>query len=87
MVKHLIEIRGMRAREKWNRPEDAKSNQEEFQLLAGFCMALRRFQCFSGQTSETLDLALQQYQRLWSIKVHTDEGAFTITELARQLLI
>jgi DNA-binding MarR family transcriptional regulator len=59
----------------------------EYQKLAAFRYALRRFLSFSEAAAAEVGLAAQQYQALLAIKGRVGEDNVTINELAHQLLI
>lgn len=58
----------------------------EYQQLAAFRHALRRFLRFSEAAAEQMGLSAQHYQAMLAICA-TPEGRLTINELAQQLLI
>ncbi|HEX7383120.1 MAG TPA: MarR family transcriptional regulator [Burkholderiaceae bacterium] len=59
----------------------------EIKTLAGFRLALREFQFFSEQTAEARGLTTQQYQALLAIKGEGEGVPFTVSLLAKRLLI
>lgn len=60
--------------------------RDEYETLAAFRYALRRFLTFSEAAAADVGLASQQYQALLAIK-GSGRDSMTIRELARQLLI
>ena len=61
-------------------------SKAEYETLAAFRYALRRFLTFSEAAAADVGLASQQYQALLAIK-GSGRDSMTIRELARQLLI
>ena len=59
----------------------------EYQKLAEFRYALRRFLSFSESAAAEVGLAAQQYQALLAIKGRGGDDSVTINELAHLLLI
>jgi DNA-binding MarR family transcriptional regulator len=59
----------------------------DYQTLAAFRVALRRFFDFSASAAAEAGVAPQQYQALLAIKGHAGEGAPSISDLAAQLLV
>lgn len=59
----------------------------EYQKLAEFRYALRRFLSFSESAAAEVGLAAQQYQALLAIKGRGGDDTVTINELAHLLLI
>lgn len=59
----------------------------EYQKLAAFRYALRRFLSFSEMAAAEVGLAAQQYQALLAIKGRQGHDSVTINELAHLLLI
>jgi DNA-binding MarR family transcriptional regulator len=59
----------------------------EYQVLAAFRYALRRFLSFSESAAAEVGLAAQQYQALLAIKGRPGNENVTINELANSLLI
>jgi DNA-binding MarR family transcriptional regulator len=59
----------------------------DYARLAAFRHALRRFLGFSEMAAAKVGLSGQQYQAMLALRGWTEEGAFTIADLARQLLI
>jgi DNA-binding MarR family transcriptional regulator len=59
----------------------------EYQKLAEFRYALRRFLSFSESAAAGVGLAAQQYQALLAIKGRGGDDSVTINELAHLLLI
>lgn len=62
-------------------------DKSEYEILAAFRCALRRFLSFSESAAAGVGLAPQQYQALLAIKGYPGRDVVTINELARQLLI
>ncbi|MDR3511548.1 MAG: MarR family transcriptional regulator [Caulobacteraceae bacterium] len=60
--------------------------QDQFEGLAGFRLALRRFLAFSEVATLAAGVTSQQYQAMLVIKTHP-EGRIPIKDLADQLLI
>ena len=60
---------------------------EDYQTLAAFRAALRRFFAFSISAAAEAGVAPQQYQALLAIKGHVGEGPPSISDLAAQLLV
>lgn len=60
---------------------------QDYQTLAAFRVALRRFFAFSASAAAEAGVAPQQYQALLAIKGHVGEGAPSISDLAAQLLV
>jgi len=61
--------------------------KKDYELLAEFRYALRRFLRFSEQAARKYDLAPQQYQALLAIEGFKGRNYVTIGELAEQLQI
>jgi DNA-binding MarR family transcriptional regulator len=59
----------------------------DFQVLADFRYALRRFLHFSGTAAEDAGLTPQQYQALLAIKGFPGRDRMTVGELAERLLV
>lgn len=62
-------------------------SKTEYQLLAAFRYALRKFLRFSEEAARTLGLEPQQHQALLAIKGFPDREQVTISELAERLQI
>ena len=65
----------------------APLNDADYQAMAAFRMALRKFAAFSEAASLTVGLTAQQHQAMLAIRSHTGEEPMTISELADSLLI
>ena len=65
----------------------ARVTDAEYQALANFRYALRRFLRFSEDAAHEAGLAPQQHQALLAIKGFRDESPMTIGELAERLQI
>lgn len=61
--------------------------QAEYQVIANFRYALRRFQRFTEEAAQAVGLAPQQYQALLAIRGGSPEGRIVIGELAERLQI
>lgn len=59
----------------------------DYEALASFRLAMRRFLAFSQSAAESAGLTTRQHQALLAIKGFPGEGAMTIGELAERLLI
>ncbi len=59
----------------------------DYEMLAAFRHALRRFLSFSEEAASHVGVATQQYQALLVIKGYPARNAVAINELAQQLLI
>ena len=59
----------------------------DYQAMATFRHALRRFAAFSEAAALSAGLTPQQHQALLAIRAHAGEEPMTISELADQLLI
>src|SRR6185437_3664605 len=66
---------------------DPGLDDREFQMLAEFRFALRRYLRFSEIEAEKAGLTAQQYQALLAVRANAAIGEMTISELARQLLV
>jgi DNA-binding MarR family transcriptional regulator len=66
---------------------DGELTGAEFEALAGFRMALRRFLAFSEHAANELGMTMQWYQALLIIKTHRGDGHISVGELAEQLMI
>ena len=64
----------------------AQLEAAEYQQLAAFRHALRRFLRFSESAAEAMGLSAQHYQAMLALRASA-EGRLTINELAQQLLI
>jgi len=60
--------------------------QKQFEALAGFRVALRRFLAFSDAAAAEAGITTQQYQVLLAIKAHA-KSRITVGELADELLL
>jgi DNA-binding MarR family transcriptional regulator len=60
---------------------------EDYETLAAFRHALRRFLAFSESAARASGLTAQQHQAILTIKGHATGGPLTIGELADHLLI
>ena len=67
--------------------ESETLDPSEYQMLAAFRYALRRFLSFSESAAAEVGLAAQQYQALLAIKARRGSENVTINELASLLLI
>ena len=61
--------------------------QADYELLAQFRLALRRFSAFSAAAAQAAGLPPQQHQALLAIKGSPDEQAMTIGMMAEQLFV
>lgn len=61
--------------------------QEDFEALARFRHAVRRYLAFAEEGARTVGLTSQQHQALLAIKAQSFTGAMTIGELAKRLLL
>jgi DNA-binding MarR family transcriptional regulator len=61
-------------------------SKEDFEELAKFRLALRRFLSFSEKTSRIAGISAQQYQAMLVIRAHAGP-AMTIKDLAEQMLL
>jgi DNA-binding MarR family transcriptional regulator len=68
------------------RGNSVRLNLAEYEGLAGFRLALRRFLAFSESTTRQAGVTPGQYQALLVIKTHPT-GAIVIRELAEQMLL
>ena len=62
-------------------------NKAEYQLLAAFRYALRRFLHFSEDSARAIGVEPQQHQALLAIKGFPDRDRITIGELAERLQV
>ena len=65
---------------------DAALTKADYEALAAFRHALRRFLDFSGDAAKAAGLTPQQHQALLAIKGFPDRDRVTIGELAEQLV-
>jgi DNA-binding MarR family transcriptional regulator len=63
-------------------PSEQVINRSEYQRLAAFRYAIRKFLRFSEQASRAAGLTPQQHQALLAIKGQSNDERATITELA-----
>ncbi len=61
--------------------------QEDFEALARFRHAMRRYLAFAETGARAVGLTSQQHQALLAIKAQSFTSAMTIGELARRLLL
>src|SRR5687768_13350845 len=61
-------------------------SKADYEALAAFRHALRRFLDFSGEAAKTAGLTPQQHQALLAIKGFPDRDRVTVGELAEQLV-
>ena len=59
----------------------------DYRALADWRRSLREFLAFSEKVAEDGGLSAQQYQAILAIKARTQNGTFTIGDLARELLV
>lgn len=74
------------SRAKANRAK-ANLTKADYEALASFRLAMRRFLAFSQSAAEAAGLTARQHQALLAIKGFPGSGAMTIGELADRLLI
>jgi DNA-binding MarR family transcriptional regulator len=60
---------------------------KDYEALAAFRRALRRFLAFSEEAARSNGLTAQQHQAILAIKGHTGAGPMTVGELADHLLV
>ena len=60
---------------------------KDYEALAAFRRALRRFLAFSEEAARGNGLTAQQHQAILAIKGHTGAGPMTVGELADHLLV
>ena len=66
---------------------DPGLDDREYQMLAEFRFAMRRYLRFSEIEAEKAGLTAQQYQALLAVRANAALGEMTISELARRLLV
>ncbi len=59
----------------------------EYDMLAAFRYALRRFLAFSEQAAGRVGLTQQQYQALLALRAHRGTDPLSISELAARMLV
>jgi DNA-binding MarR family transcriptional regulator len=59
----------------------------DYRALADWRRSLREFLAFSEKVAESGGLSPQQYQAILAIKARTQDGSFSMGDLARELLI
>lgn len=62
-------------------------SRSDYETLAAFRHALRRFAAFSSAAAQSAGLTTHQHQALLAIKGHPGPGAPTVGALAEQLLV
>jgi DNA-binding MarR family transcriptional regulator len=67
--------------------EPARVDQKDYERLADFRYALRRFLEFSQSAAKTAGLTPQQHQALLAIKGHRGAQGMTVGELAARLIV
>lgn len=65
----------------------ARLSKTEYELLAAFRYALRKFLRFSEESARALGIEPQQHQALLAIKGFPDRARVTVSELAERLQI
>lgn len=65
----------------------AELTQADFEALARFRFAVRRYLAFAERGAKAAGLTSQQHQALLAIKAQSYSGAITIGELANRLLL
>ncbi|MDX9997404.1 MAG: MarR family transcriptional regulator [Phenylobacterium sp.] len=66
---------------------DQQLEPADYEALARFRYAVRRYLAFTEKGAKSVGLTSQQHQALLAIKAHTLKGDMTIGDLAAQLLI
>lgn len=66
---------------------DGPLSDVDFQAMAAFRLALRKFAAFSEGAALSVGLTSQQHQAMLVIRAHTGDEPITISELAECLLI
>jgi DNA-binding MarR family transcriptional regulator len=70
-----------------HKPEPARVLQKDYERLADFRYALRRFLEFSQSAAKAAGLTPQQHQALLAIKGHRGTLGMTVGELAARLIV
>ena len=69
------------------RKKPAKLSQADYEALASFRYAVRRYLAFAEAGAKSVGLTSQQHQALLAIKVHTATRPMSIRDLAGELLL